>query len=51
MAVQHATASGRGRRLDTTGCQVMRLERSRIMEVRGHYSDQEALDAFWVTPE
>ena len=51
VAVQHATASGRGRRLDITGCQLMRLERSRIMEVRGHYSDQEALDAFWVTPE
>jgi hypothetical protein len=29
----------------------MRLERNRIIEVRGHYSDQGALDAFWVTPE
>ena len=47
--MQHATASYRGRRLDITGCQLMRLEQGRIVEVRGHYSDQEALDAFWVT--
>jgi ketosteroid isomerase-like protein len=49
VAVQHATASYRGRRLDITGCHLMRLEQGRIVEVRGHYSDQEALDAFWVT--
>jgi hypothetical protein len=49
VAVQHATASYQGRRLDVTGCQLMRLEQGRIAEVRGHYSDQEALDAFWVT--
>ncbi len=47
VAVQHATASCGGRRLDITGCQLMRLEQGRILEVRGHYSDQEALDAFW----
>ncbi len=28
---------------------LMRLEHGRIAEVRGHYSDQDALDAFWVT--
>jgi uncharacterized protein len=49
VAVQHATASSRGQRLDITGCQLMRLEQGRIVEVRGHYSDEEALDAFWVT--
>jgi hypothetical protein len=48
VAVQHATASYQGRRLDITGCQLMRLEHGRIAEVRGHYSDQDALDAFWV---
>ena len=47
VAVQHATASYQGRRLDITGCQLMRLEYGRIAEVLGHYSDQDALDAFW----
>jgi ketosteroid isomerase-like protein len=47
VAVQHATAEHRGRRLDVTGCQLMRIEDGRIVEVRGHYSDQEMLDAFW----
>ena len=47
-AVQHAIASCGGQRLDITGCQLMRLEQGRIVEVRGHYSDQEALDAFWL---
>ena len=36
-----------GRRLDVTGCQLMRLKEGRISEVQGHYSDQYALDAFW----
>ena len=49
VAVQHATAAYQGRRLDVTGCQLMRLEEGRIAEVRGHYSDQHALDAFWET--
>jgi hypothetical protein len=47
VAVQHATASYQGRRLDITGCQLMRLKEGRISEVQGHYSDQYALDAFW----
>ena len=49
VAMQHVTASSRGRCLDITGCQLMRLEQGRIVEVRGHYSDEKALDAFWVT--
>ena len=49
VAVQHATAAYQGRHLDITGCQLMRVEEGRIIEVRGHYSDQHALDAFWKT--
>ena len=49
VAVQRATAAFQGRSLDITGCQLMRLENGRIAEVRGHYSDQYALDAFWGT--
>jgi uncharacterized protein len=47
VAVQRATAQHGGRSLDVTGCQLMTVEDGRITEVRGHYSDQEALDAFW----
>ena len=47
VAVQHATAQHDGRNLDITACQLMRVEHGRIVEVRGHYSDQAALDAFW----
>jgi ketosteroid isomerase-like protein len=47
VAVQRATARRGDETLDVTGCQLMRLEDGRIKEVRGHYSDQEALDAFW----
>jgi uncharacterized protein len=47
VAVQHATADHNGRRLDVTGCQLIRMEGGRIAEVRGHYSDQYAFDAFW----
>jgi uncharacterized protein len=36
-----------GRTLDVTGCQLMEIIDGRISQVRGHYSDQEALDAFW----
>ena len=39
---QHA-----GRRLDVTVCQLMRVQEGKIVEVRGHYSDQAALDAFF----
>jgi hypothetical protein len=47
VAVQHATAEHRGRSLDVTACQLIRVEDDRIAEVRGHDSNQEALDAFW----
>ena len=47
VAVQHATAHHEGRVLDVTACQLMRVEDGRIVDVRGHYSDQPALDAFW----
>ena len=47
IAVQHATAQHRGRHLDVTACQLMRVVGGRIVEVRGHYSDQAALDTFW----
>jgi ketosteroid isomerase-like protein len=48
VAVQHATAEREGgRRLDITACQLMTVEDGRIALVRSHYSDQEALDAFW----
>ena len=47
VAVQHATAQHRGRHLDVTACQLMRVEDGHIVEVHGHYSDQAALDAFW----
>jgi len=47
VAVQHATATYQGRHLDVTGCQLMRVAGGRVTEVRGHYSDQTALDAFW----
>ena len=47
VAIQHATAEHNGRRLDVTGCQLIRMEGGRIAEVTGHYSDQYAFDAFW----
>ena len=47
VAVVHATADHAGRRLDLTVCQLMRVEDGKIVEVRGHYSDEAALDAFW----
>ena len=47
VAVQHATASHRGKELDITACQLMTVRDGLIHEVRGYYSDQKALDAFW----
>jgi uncharacterized protein len=49
VAVQHATAALEGRTLDITACQLMEITGGRIARVRGHYSDQEALDSFWGT--
>jgi ketosteroid isomerase-like protein len=50
VAVQHATGDFGGRVLDITGCQLMHVEDGLIREVRGHYSNQEQLDAFWEEP-
>ena len=51
VAVQHATAALDGRTLDITACQLVDIVDGRIARVRGHYSDQEALDSFWAAPE
>ena len=47
VAVQHASAERNGKRLDITACQLLTIEDGQIVEVRGHYSDQYALDDFW----
>ena len=47
VAVVHATAGHAGRRLDQTVCQLLRVQDGKIVEVRGHYGDEAALDAFW----
>jgi uncharacterized protein len=49
VAVVHATGDHAECRLDLTVCQLMRVEGGKIVEVRGHYSDEAALDAFWGT--
>lgn len=47
VAIQHATAEHGGRHLDVTGCQLMQVRDGLIQQIRGHYSDERALDAFW----
>ncbi len=47
VAVQRATASRGERTLDITACQLIRVSNGVIDSVRGHYSDQSALDEFW----
>jgi ketosteroid isomerase-like protein len=47
VAVVHATAERAGHRLDQTVCQLMRVRKGKIVEVRGHYADEAALNAFW----
>jgi ketosteroid isomerase-like protein len=47
VALQHATGTRGTKRLDVTACQVMRIQDGKILEVRGYYSDQYALDDFW----
>jgi ketosteroid isomerase-like protein len=49
VAVVHATAGHTGRHLDQTVCQLIRVHAGKIVEVRGHYADEAALDAFWGT--
>jgi ketosteroid isomerase-like protein len=47
VAVVRATAERAGYQLDQTVCQLMRVRKGKIIEVRGHYSDDAALNAFW----
>ena len=47
VAIVHATAERAGHRLDQTVCQLMRVQEGKIVEVRGHYADEAALNAFW----
>jgi ketosteroid isomerase-like protein len=47
VAVAHATADHACRHLDLTVCQLMRVQNGKIVEVRGHYADEAALNAFW----
>jgi ketosteroid isomerase-like protein len=47
VAIVHATAERAGYRLDQTVCQLMRVRKGKIVEVRGHYADEAALNAFW----
>jgi hypothetical protein len=47
-AIQRATASRGKRTLDITGCQLILVSNGAIQTIRGHYSDQTDLDAFWV---
>jgi uncharacterized protein len=49
VAIGSGTAEHASRRLDVTICRLMRVQDGKILEVRGHYSDQAALDAFWGT--
>jgi ketosteroid isomerase-like protein len=50
VAIQHPTADHEGRKLDVSGCQLIRMENGLIAEVTGHYSDQYTFDAFWRAP-
>jgi ketosteroid isomerase-like protein len=47
VAIVHATAERADHRLDQTVCQLMRVRKGKIVEVRGHYADEAALNAFW----
>ena len=47
VAIVHATAERADYRLDQTVCQLMRVHNGKIVEVRGHYADEAALNAFW----
>jgi ketosteroid isomerase-like protein len=47
VAIVRAAAEYEGRRLDLSVCQFMRVHDGKIAEVRGHYSDEAQLNAFW----
>src|SRR5215208_5467946 len=42
VAIVHATAERADHRLDQTVCQLMRVRKGKIVEVRGHYADEAA---------
>lgn len=46
VSIGSGTAEHAGRRLNVTVCQLMRVQDGKIREVRGHYWDPAALDAF-----
>jgi ketosteroid isomerase-like protein len=46
VAIQHATGRRDEQVLDITACQLITLD-GKIATMRGYYSDQDALDAFW----
>jgi ketosteroid isomerase-like protein len=47
MAEEQSPGTRNGKMLDITACQLMRIEDGKIVEMRGYYSDQYALDDFW----
>lgn len=47
VAIQHATGRRDQQVLDVTACQLITLADGKIATMRGYYSDQDALDAFW----
>jgi uncharacterized protein len=47
VALQHATGERDGKQLDVLACQLITTEDGKIASIRGFYSDQYALDAFW----
>jgi uncharacterized protein len=47
VAIGKGLAEHGGHQLDVTVYQLMRVQDGKIVEVRGHYSDQAALDAFF----
>jgi ketosteroid isomerase-like protein len=49
VSIGTGTAEHAGRRLNVTVCQLMRIQDGKIVEVRGHYWDPAALDAFFGT--
>src|SRR5262245_60793429 len=49
VSIGTGTAEHAGRQLNVTVCQLMRIQDGMIVEVRGHYWDPAALDAFFGT--
>ncbi len=47
VALQHATGTRNDKTLDITACQLFTIRDGKVVEIRGYYSDQYALDDFW----